>query len=151
MGRNGDSRKALISRAKESNNMATTTTQTDVNKGRDVPRDETANLIASDKVEGTSVYGADRKKIGRIENLMIDKWTGQVAYAVLSFGGFLGVGAEHYPTPWSMLKYDEELGGYITEITKEQLKDAPKFSENDTWKGDEDQVALIESYYIIVE
>ena len=131
--------------------MTTTTTQTDVKKDRDIPRDETANLIASDKVEGTAVYGADRKKIGRIENLMIDKFTGQVAYAVLSFGGFFGAGGEYYPIPWSMLKYDEELGGYITPITKDQLKNAPKISENETWEGDKDQVALIESYYIFVE
>src|SRR5258706_6988741 len=128
-----------------------TSTQTETNKDRDIPRDETANLIASDKVEGTAVYGADRKKIGSIENLMIDKWTGQVAYAVLSFGGFFGAGSEHYPIPWSMLKYDEELGGYMTPITKEQLKNAPKIGENDVWEGDRDQAALIESYYILVE
>jgi sporulation protein YlmC with PRC-barrel domain len=131
--------------------MATTTTQTGTNKDREIPREETANLIASDKVEGTPLYGADRKKIGRVENLMIDKFTGQVAYAVLSFGGFFGVGSEHYPIPWSMLKYDEELGGYITPITKDQLKNAPKFGENEIWEGDEDQVALIESYYIFAE
>ena len=131
--------------------MTTANTQTDMNKSRDVPREETANLIASDKVEGTPVYGADRMKIGGIENLMIDKWTGQVAYAVLSFGGFFGVGAEHYPVPWSMLKYDEELGSYITPITRDQLKNAPKFGENDTWNGDKSQIALIESYYIIAE
>ncbi|HMI95991.1 MAG TPA: PRC-barrel domain-containing protein [Micropepsaceae bacterium] len=131
--------------------MATTTTQTGTNKDREIPREETANLIASDKVEGTAVYGADRKKIGRIENLMIDKWTGQVAYAVLSFGGFFGAGSEHYPLPWSMLKYDEELGGYVTPITKDQLKNAPKFGENETWEGDEDQIAVIENYYIIAE
>ncbi len=131
--------------------MTTANTQTDMNKSREVPREETAILIASDKVEGTPVYGADRKKIGRIENLMIDKWTGQVAYAVLSFGGFFGMGSGHYPVPWSTLKYDKELGGYITPITKEQLKNAPKLGESDTWTGDEDQVALIESYYIIAE
>ena len=131
--------------------MATTTPQTETNKDRDIPREETANLIASDKVEGTPVYGADRKKIGRVETLMIDKYTGQVAYAVLSFGGFLGMGSERYPIPWSMLKYDEDLGGYITPITKEQLKNAPKFSEDENWEGDEDQVALIESYYVFVE
>ena len=78
--------------------MTTTTTQTDVKKDRDVPREETANLIASDKVEGTAVYGADGKKIGRIENLMIDKFTGQVAYAVLSFGGFFGAGSDIIPS-----------------------------------------------------
>ena len=131
--------------------MATTTTQSETNKDRDVPRDETANLIASDKVEGTAVYGADRKKIGRIENLMIDKFTGQIAYAVLSFGGFFGAGSDHYPIPWTMLKYDETLGGYITPVTKEQLKSAPKFAENETWEGDKDQVALIESYYVFVD
>jgi sporulation protein YlmC with PRC-barrel domain len=131
--------------------MTTTTTQTEVKKDRDVPREETANLIASDKVEGTAVYGADRKKIGRIENLMIDKFTGQVSYAVLSFGGFFGAGSEHYPIPWAILKYDEELGGYITPITKDQLKDAPKIRQNDLREADKDQVALIESYYIFVE
>jgi sporulation protein YlmC with PRC-barrel domain len=129
----------------------TTTTQTDVKKDRDVPREETANLIASDKVEGTAVYGADRKKIGRIENLMIDKFTGQVAYAVLSFGGFFSAGSEHYPIPWAILKYDEELGGYITPIIKDQLKNAPKIRPNDLWEGDKDQVAQIESYYVFVE
>jgi sporulation protein YlmC with PRC-barrel domain len=131
--------------------MTTTTTQTDVKKDRDVPREETANLIASDKVEGTAVYGADGKKIGRIENLMIDKFTGQVAYAVLSFGGFFGAGSEHYPIPWAALKYDEELGGYITPITKDQLKNAPRIPQNDLWEGDKDQVALIESYYVFME
>ena len=73
------------------------TTYTDMNRGADVPRDETISLIASDKVEGTAVYGPDGDKIGRIENLMIDKRSGHVAYAVLSFGGFLGMGTDHYP------------------------------------------------------
>ena len=60
---------------------------------------ETASLIASDKVEGTAVYDADGKRIGKIERLMIDKVTGKVAYAVMSFGGILGIGADHYPIP----------------------------------------------------
>ena len=67
---------------------------------------ETGNLIGSDKVEGTAVYGADRNKIGSIERVMIDKPSGKVSYAVLSFGGFLGIGDEHYPLPWQSLKYD---------------------------------------------
>jgi hypothetical protein len=57
------------------------------------------NLIGSDKVEGTAVYGADRTKIGSIERVMIDKQSGKVPYAVLSFGGFLGIGDDHYPLP----------------------------------------------------
>ena|SRR6185437_7524952 len=74
---------------------------------------ETGTLIGSDKVEGTAVYGADQTKIGSIERVMIDKKTGRVSYAVLSFGGFLGIGDDHYPLPWQSLKYDTGLGGYI--------------------------------------
>lgn len=67
---------------------------------------ETGTLIGSDKVEGTAVYGADSEKIGSIERVMIDKVSGKVSYAVLSFGGFLGMGHDHYPLPWNSLKYD---------------------------------------------
>ena len=67
---------------------------------------ETTSLIGSDKVEGTAVYGADHEKIGSIERVMIDKISGKVAYAVLSFGGFLGMGEDYYPVPWATLKYD---------------------------------------------
>ena len=64
---------------------------------------ETTNLIGSDKVEGTAVYGADEQQIGSIERVMIDKRSGKVSYAVLSFGGFLGIGDDHYPLPWNSL------------------------------------------------
>jgi hypothetical protein len=87
---------------------------------------EQGNLIGSDKVEGTAVYGADDAKIGSIERVMIDKVSGRVSYAVLSFGGFLGIGDEHYPLPWPSLKYDTNLGGYRTVVTQEQLQGAPK-------------------------
>lgn len=60
---------------------------------------ETGTLIGSDKVEGTAVYGSDKENIGSIERLMIDKMSGKVSYAVLSFGGFLGIGRDHYPCP----------------------------------------------------
>lgn len=83
---------------------------------------ETGTLIGSDKVEGTAVYGSDREQIGSIERVMIDKVSGKISYAVLSFGGFLGIGHDHYPLPWSSLKYDTSLGGYITGISEAQLK-----------------------------
>jgi len=89
---------------------------------------ETAGLIGSDKVEGTAVYDTKGEKIGSIERVMIGKVSGQVAYAVLSFGGFLGIGSDYYPIPWQSLTYDTSLGGYRTTITEEQLKGAPKFS-----------------------
>jgi hypothetical protein len=86
----------------------------------------TGNLIASDKVVGTAVYGADKEKIGSIERVMIEKMSGQVSYAVLSIGGFFGLGDDHYPVPWNQLKYDTELGGYRTGISGNRLHGAPK-------------------------
>jgi sporulation protein YlmC with PRC-barrel domain len=91
-------------------------------------------LISSEDVEGTDVYGVDGKKVGEIDHLMIDKISGRVPYAVISFGGFLGLGHSHYPVPWAALKYDPNLGGYITGITEEKLKDAPAFSD-DAWSN----------------
>jgi len=93
---------------------------------------ETGNLIGSDKVEGTAVYGADDQKIGSIQRVMIDKTSGKVSYAVLSFGGFLGIGDDYYPLPWQSLKYDTNLGGYRTGITENQLKGAPKYSNDNS-------------------
>ncbi|MDQ0509490.1 PRC-barrel domain-containing protein [Ancylobacter amanitiformis] len=86
---------------------------------------ETMTLIGSDKVEGTAVYRPDGDRIGSIARVMIDKLSGQTAYAVMSFGGFLGFGEDYYPLPWSLLKYDEALDGYVVDITDEQLQGAP--------------------------
>jgi hypothetical protein len=94
---------------------------------------ETGSLIGSDKVEGTAVYGSDRQKIGSIERVMIDKTSGKVSYAVLSFGGFLGIGDDHYPLPWQSLKYDTDIGGYITGVTADRLRDAPKYRDEASW------------------
>jgi hypothetical protein len=94
---------------------------------------EFGNLIGSDKVEGTAVYGADDNKIGSIERVMIDKVSGRVSYAVLGFGGFLGLGNDHYPIPWQSLKYDTRLGGYVTGVTEKQLRGAPRFSGDKDW------------------
>ncbi len=96
-------------------------------------RRETVSLIGSDKVEGTVVYGADDQKIGTVQRVMLDKVSGKVAYAVVSFGGFLGMGEDYYPMPWSNLKYDINLGGYRVGITESQLKGAPKYNRNTDW------------------
>lgn len=85
-------------------------------------------LIESDRVEGTAVYDQSGKRIGTVERVMIDKLSGRVAYAVMSFGGFFGVGADEYAVPWRMLDYDTRLGGYRTQITAEQLRRAPGLS-----------------------
>src|SRR5687767_6239879 len=85
-------------------------------------------LIESDRVEGTTVYDPQGNNIGSIKRLMIEKVSGKVAYAVLSFGGFLGMGADEHTIPWNKLDYDTSLGGYRTDITEEQLRGAPAFS-----------------------
>jgi hypothetical protein len=96
-------------------------------------RRETVALIGSDKVEGTAVYGADNRKIGNVQRVMLDKISGKVAYAVVSFGGFMGLGEDYYPMPWANLRYDTQLGGYRVNITEDQLKAAPKFSRSTDW------------------
>ena len=108
---------------------------------------ETTSLIASDKVEGTAVYGADQRKIGSLERVMIDKISGKVAYAVLSFGGFLGMGEDYYPMPWSTLKYDTKLGGYLVNLTKDQLDNAPKFNESRGWNWNRENDRQVHDYY----
>jgi len=108
---------------------------------------ETVSLIASDKVEGTAVYGTDQKKIGKLERVMIDKLSGKVAYAVLSFGGFLGMGEDYYPTPWSLLKYDTKLGGYRTNLTKDQLEKAPKYQYQEVPAYDTTYGKRVNGYY----
>jgi sporulation protein YlmC with PRC-barrel domain len=109
---------------------------------------ETTSLISSDKVDGTAVYGSDGEKIGSIEHLMIDKISGKVAYAVLTFGGFMGFGEDFYPIPWSTLEYDTNLGGYRLDVTKEQLKTAPKYTESTGWKWNRQSDETVHSYYM---
>ena len=84
-------------------------------------------LIESDRVEGTAVYDPQDNHLGSIKRLMIEKISGKVAYAVMSFGGFLGMGEDEHTIPWSKLTYDTSLGGYRTDITEEQLRGAPTF------------------------
>lgn len=100
---------------------------------------ETHDLIASDKVEGTKVFDPRGEHIGSIERILVEKRSGKVSYAVLSFGGFMGIGHEHYPLPWSKLNYDESLGGYRVDVTKEQLEGAPRYegeNDDDYWTAE---------------
>ena len=97
--------------------MATTTSNTR----------ETHELIASDKVEGTAVRRPNGDKIGEIERVMIDKLSGKVAYAVMSFGGFLGVGEDYYPVPWDKLTYNTAIDAYELDISEDRLSGAPKY------------------------
>jgi sporulation protein YlmC with PRC-barrel domain len=87
--------------------------------------DKAHRLISSARIEGTPVFDRRAEKFGSIHSVMIDKESGQVAYAVLRFGGVLGFGARVYPLPWSMLRYDPEQHGYCLSIGREEIEEAP--------------------------
>eukprot|EP01036_Dinobryon_divergens_P054422 gene54422-72726_t len=91
------------------------------------------NLIAADRVNGTDVYNLQGDKLGTVADIMIDKVSGRAIYAVMSFGGFLGIGEKHHPLPWSTLKYDERQGGYVVALDKKVLEGAPTFDDSETF------------------
>lgn len=117
-------------------------------QGQSVATDETTDLIASDKVDGAAVYNRQGEKLGSIYTLMIDKISGKVVYAVMSFGGFLGVGGKLFAVPWEALTLDTENKRFILNIDKEQLENAPGF-DKDHWPNmaDPTWAEAIYSYY----
>jgi PRC-barrel domain len=108
-------------------------TDSNLHTARPLESRETHALIGSDKVEGTAVYRSNGDKIGHIARVMIDKLSGKVAYAVMSFGGFMGIGEDYYPLPWSLLTYNPRLEGYEVNVSDQQLKGAPKYSTHESW------------------
>ena len=93
--------------------------------------DESGTLIAADKVIGTAVYDAAGERLGTIDSIMLNKRSGKVAYAVMSFGGFLGIGERYHPLPWNALTYDEAKGGYNVEHSADDLRKAPNYSRDE--------------------
>ena len=110
--------------------------------------DETATVISASKVTGTRVYNTSGDHLGEIYDVMIDKRSGKIAYAVMSFGGLLGIGERYHPLPWATLKYDTRQRGYVVGLTIEQLQGAPTFAANEmpAW-GDRAYEARIHDYY----
>ncbi len=102
----------------------------------EIPRDETERLIASNKVEGTPVFDRHGERLGAIHNFMVDKFRGQVLYAVLRHSsGFLGLDDRFYPLDWDQLTYDTRLGGYHIDLTEDQLKNRGSWDRNQRWQG----------------
>lgn len=85
-----------------------------------------SSVISSDRVAGTDVFNPAGDSLGSIDYLVIDKRSGRIRYAVMEFGGILGMGADRYPLPWSMLRYDVDKEGYVVPLEKEQLGNAPR-------------------------
>jgi PRC-barrel domain len=106
------------------------------------------SLIASDRVEGTAVRRSDGTKIGTIQRLMIDKTSGKVAYAILNFGGFLGMGEKHLPVPWERMKYSAPLDAYEINVTDEELSRAPSYEADKEFDwGNRANELMIHDYY----
>ena len=108
---------------------------------------ETSDLVASDEVVGTEVYDRAGEHIGQVEKLVLGKRNGQVSYAVLSFGGFLGIGEDYYPLPWKKLSYDETLDGFRVDISKEQVEGAPKYRRDEVYDWSSENGRSINDYY----
>ena len=110
--------------------------------------DETAAVISASKVTGTNVYNTDGEHLGEIHDVMLDKRSGKIAYAVMAFGGFLGIGERYHPLPWATLKYDTRQEGYVVGITIDQLQGAPTYAADEVpaW-GDRAYESRIHDYY----
>ena len=89
------------------------------------------SAITASKVIGTSVYNQAGDDIGTIEDVMLDKLSNNIMFAVIGFGGFLGIGEKYHAVPWSSLDYSKNQGGYVVPFTKEQLGGAPVYSVNE--------------------
>ena len=107
----------------------------------------THDVISSEKVAGTTVYNTAGEKLGSIDDVMIDKRSGQVRYAVLEFGGFLGIGTDRYPLPWNMLKYDVSKEGYVVPLDKDRLEGAPRYPQDEAPSYDDEYGRRVHGYY----
>jgi hypothetical protein len=99
--------------------------------------DPGGRLISADQVNGTTVYDTQGEKLGSVEDVMIDKVSGRIAYAVLSFGGFLGIGDRHHPLPWGTLKYDPNIGGYVVGLDRRVLEGGPTYGDSEAVAWDD--------------
>jgi hypothetical protein len=90
--------------------------------------DTRGRLIAASQVNGTSVYNRAGESLGSIYDVMLDKMSGKAEYAIMSFGGFLGIGDSYHPLPWHALNYDPRQGGYVVDIDRKRLEGAPSYT-----------------------
>jgi sporulation protein YlmC with PRC-barrel domain len=112
------------------------------------PTDTRGRLIAASKVNGTTVYNTAGEKLGSVYDVMIDKRSGKAEYAIMSFGGFLGIGDSYHPLPWQTLTYDERQGGYVVNIDRSRLEGAPSYRPSDALPWDDPAYGRrVDEYY----
>ena len=118
-----------------------------MNTPMDTHTHEHSPLIASDRVEGTAVYNRQNERLGTIRNFMVNKRTGHAEYAVLAFGGLFGLGSSNYPLPWDVLDYDPAKGGYVVDLDKDTLENAPRYEDDATPDYDDDYIRSVRGFY----
>ena len=94
------------------------------------------NAIRAGKAIGTDVYDQSGNKLGEVKDIVLEKTSNNILFAVVSFGGVLGIGEKYHPVPWAELDYDPERGGYVVPFTADQLRDAPADSLGALTKDD---------------
>ena len=104
-------------------------------------------LIAADNIKGTDVYNLAGDKLGMVDDIMVDKVSGRAIYAVMSFGGFLGMGEKYHPLPWATLRYDTQKAGYVVNLDKKQLEGAPNYDSDLDFKWTPEYGRSVDSYY----
>ena len=112
-----------------------------------VSGDDLHDLISAGKVQGTAVFNLEGERLGHVEDVMLHKVSGQVAYAILSFGGLLGIGERFTPLPWSVLTYDTGKNGYVIPMGKEQLQGAPNYDRSELTNDDNGWGQHVNEYY----
>lgn len=94
------------------------------------------SAICASKVIGTNVQDQKGEKIGEVEDVVLDKESHTILFAVVGFGGFLGMAEKYHPIPWASLTYDEGDNAYVVGYTKEQLQSAPAGSIDELTQND---------------
>jgi hypothetical protein len=110
--------------------------------------DGTRNVVKTQEVVGVDVKDENKDNLGKIEEVMLDKESGRVAYAVLACGGFLGIGEKLFAIPWHAFHYDPEQKAFLLDADKEKLKNAPSF-DKDHWPDMADRTwgQSVSNYY----
>lgn len=121
---------------------------TDERNDADLSVEETADLISSEKVDGTAVYNRQAERLGTIRNFMVGKRDGQVRYAVLRYGGLFGMDDRYYPLPWNVLTYDTEQDGYVVDLDKDVLEKGPSYEAGNEPTYNQDYDQRITDYYL---
>ena len=106
----------------------------------------THSLISAERVQGTPVFDREGDKIGHIEDVMLDKKTGKVAYAIMAHGGLLGAGERFHPIPWAIMRYDLQINGYRVPMDKAEMQKVPTLDQTEIY-GDDAWAAVVHSHY----